>query len=43
MKNAPQINKTKRIIVTGDLRENLKAREIKGFYPKKNLPCVLIH
>lgn len=33
MKNTHQINKTKQIIVTGDLRENLKAKEIKGFYP----------
>lgn len=40
---ALEINKTKQIIVTGDLRENLKAKEIKRFYPKKNLPCVLIH
>lgn len=43
MKNAHQINKTKQIILTGDLRENLKAKEIQRFYPKENLPCVLIH
>lgn len=43
MKNAHQITKTKQIIVTGDLRENLQAKEIKRFYPKENLPCVLIH
>lgn len=43
MKNAHQINKTKQIIVTGDLKENLKVKEIKRFYTKENLPCVLIH
>lgn len=42
-KNAHQINKTKQIIVTGDLKENLKAKEIKRFYPKENLPCILLH
>ena len=43
MKTTHQISKTNQIIVTGDIRENLKAKEIKRFYPKENLPCVLIH